>query len=108
MFRTNWGILGQKMAQPHNSGLKLMKLMLMIFFPKKHFVEQLGKSHSATSTFKYWGSTAAVFLKCQKWITSYSDIGLAAIDKYYWVTKKWQQMLDGKLLPGELNKSTNF
>ena len=50
LFRTNWAILGQKMAHPHNSGLairiffkfcrikganKQMKLMLMIFFKKK-------------------------------------------------------------------------
>ena len=76
LFRTNWAILGPKMAHPHNSGLALriflkfcrmkganrqMKLMLMIFF-KKNFVEQLGKSYSATSTFKCWGSTAAILV----------------------------------------------
>ena len=73
LFRAKWAILVPKMAHPHNSGLALrmkganrqMKLMLMIFF-KKFFVKQLGKSYSATWTFKCRGSTAVVLVSFVK------------------------------------------
>ena len=71
-----WTILGSKMAHPHNSGsaviiffkfstMKRANRQINIGYWQILFKtqEQLGKSQSATSTFKCRGSTAAVLVK---------------------------------------------
>ena len=75
LFRTNWAILGLKMAHP---GLALrifffkicrmkgvnrsIKLMLKIFFKKKKNKKLWNNYENLTSTFKCWWSTAAVLV----------------------------------------------
>ena len=89
------------------------------FFFKVFCVKQLEKLYPATSTLNAGGPLQRYLLKLgtiknwkpffwQKWVTSYTDISFATIDKHWWITKKLQQMLDGEMLPGKLNKKTNF